>query len=77
VRFDGQRVTCTPAVTQQDDGPDLELAAPEFAQLYVGELSAGAAVRLGRATTSGEPSRLAAVDGLFHCARTMRLLDEF
>ncbi|NJD10225.1 MAG: GNAT family N-acetyltransferase [Gemmatimonadetes bacterium] len=55
---------------------DLELGAAAFAQLFVGELSAGVAVGLGLAR-SDAPEQLAVVDALFRCDRTYRLLDEF
>jgi len=72
VLCDGLRATCEAAA-----GPaDLEINAPEFAQLYAGELSAAEAVRMGRATAT-DPDTIRRIDELFGGAPTLRLLDEF
>jgi len=75
VAFDGRQVACELAGV--GEAVDLEIAAPEFAQLYAGELGASEAVRLGRASTPAGESQLAAVDALFRTTRTVQLLDEF
>jgi predicted acetyltransferase len=77
VRFDGTDVHCDAAAADGAAAPDLELPAAAFAQLYVGELRATDAVRLGLGRGTAAPDALAAVDALFHSCRTLRLLDEF
>lgn len=69
--FDGTHVRCSAA---RGMAADLELAAPELAQLFVGEASVTELVRLGRARCSVDAAR---VDELFRSERTLRLLDEF
>lgn len=71
VDFDGARVSCTPLRAGE---PEVELTAPELAQLYAGELGVGGAVHLGRARCTADARR---IDALFGSARTLRLLDEF
>jgi predicted acetyltransferase len=52
----------------------LETNASTFAQIYVGEISVRDAVRLGRATASGDVNGL---DALFRTEPEFRILDEF
>ncbi len=78
VRFDGRTASIRPA---SDGGRNsastpvrLRVDAPTLAELYAGELSVEAAVRLGSAHVTGDAS---AIDGFFRPTSSFRLLDEF